>query len=189
MYAIKNRLNVRLSVWYFLFASFIAQKASEIKRTQVSVVIFVYNPGDTPVSFDPQPTSYTVAENSNVNTLVFDANAKGPSGITYSIVGGNEDNAFQINANNGQVTVKTKESLDREVKETYSLVIRATASDRAAEATATIKLTDINDVTPRIMFMEQEPKHIAIEDFSPKGAFVIQVYSAVITLRNRSKVP
>ena len=140
------------------------------------VEVSVYGSGTTPVTFDPLPGSYTIAENSNVNTPVFTANAKGQSSITYEIVGGNDDNAFKINANNGQVSVKTKESLDREVKASYRLVIRAKdQGGLAADATAIISLSDLNDESPRITFMEQEPKNIAIEDFSPAGAFVIQV--------------
>lgn len=140
------------------------------------VEVSVYGSGTTPVTFDPSPGSYTIAENSNVNTPVFTANAKGQSSITYAIVGGNDDNAFKINANNGQVSVRTKESLDREVKASYNLVIRAKdGGNLAADATAIISLSDLNDESPRITFMEQEPKNIAIEDFSPAGAFVIQV--------------
>ena len=74
------------------------------------------------------------------------------------------------------MSVRTKESLDREVKASYNLVIRAKdGGDLAADATAIISLSDLNDESPRITFMEQEPKNIAIEDFSPAGAFVIQV--------------
>ena len=140
------------------------------------VEVSVYGSGTTPVTFDPLPGSYTIAENSNVNTPVFTANAKGQSSITYEIVGGNDDNAFKINANNGQVSVKTKESLDREVKASYNLVIRAKdQGGLAADASAIISLSDLNDEDPRITFMEQVRKNIAIEDFSPAGAFVIQV--------------
>ena len=147
-----------------------------MKSSEVLVEVSVYGSGTTPVTFDPLPGSYTIAENSNVNTPVFTANAKGQSSITYEIVGGNDDNAFKINANNGQVSVRTKESLDREVKASYNLVIRAKdRGDLAADATAIISLSDLNDESPRITFMEQEPKNIAIEDFSPAGAFVIQV--------------
>ena len=140
------------------------------------VEVSVYGSGTTPVTFDPLPGSYTIAENSNVNTPVFTANAKGQSSITYEIVGGNDDNAFKINANNGQVSVRTKESLDREVKASYNLVVRAKdQGGLAADATAIISLSDLNDESPRITFLEVEPKNIAIEDFSPAGAFVIQV--------------
>ena len=140
------------------------------------VKVSVYGSGTTPVTLDLLPGSYTIAENSNVNTPVFTANANGRNPITYEIVGGNDGKAFKINANNGQVSVQTKESLDREVKASYNLVIRAKdQGGLAADATAIISLSDLNDETPRITFMEQEPKNIAIEDFSPAGAFVIQV--------------
>lgn len=144
------------------------------RKKEVAVYVTVYSPGTTFVLFDP--ASYTkndLPENSNQNTLVLTAVARGPSGIQYSIVGGNTDNDFGINQNNGQVFVRG--SLDRERQETYNLVIRAVASNIAAEAPATIRISDVNDNNPRITFIDSEPKNIAIEDFSPKGAYVIKV--------------
>lgn len=134
----------------------------------------VFSPGTTFIVFDPASYTRTIPENSNTNTLVLTAKAR-PSGVTYSIVGGNTDNAFRIDSNNGQVFVQEGLKLDRETQETYNLRLRAVASTLAAEASATIRLSDKNDEKPRITFMETEPKNIAIEDFSPKGAYVIKV--------------
>lgn len=155
---------------YVLIASFTAQDA--IKRSTVDVSVTVYSPGTTFIVFDPASYSRSVTESVIRNTVVFTASARGPSGIQYSIVGGNTDNAFGINQN-GQVFVNGP--LDREAKETYNLIIRAEASSLAAEAPATIRIGDENDTPPRITFLEKEPKNIAIEDYSPAGSYVIKV--------------
>lgn len=68
-------------------------------------------------------------------------------------------------------------TLDRETQATYKLVIRAVVGSTTlgSEVTTTINVLDVNDVVPKITFMDAEPKVVAIEDFSPKGSFVIKV--------------
>ena len=132
----------------------------------------VYAPGTTIIQFDPASYSKDIAEDAG-NIAVFTVSAKGPSGILYEIVGGNINNAFNIGRQNGQVRVAG--SLDRETQASYKLVIRAFKNDLAAEVTTTINIADVNDNTPRITFVDVEPKKIAIEDYSPKGSRVIKV--------------
>ena len=132
----------------------------------------VYAPGMTIIQFDPDSYSKDIAEDAG-NIAVFTVSAKGPSGILYEIVGGNINNAFNIGRQNGQVRVAG--SLDRETQASYKLVIRAFKNDSAAEVTTTINIADVNDNTPRITFVDFEPKKIAIEDYSPKGSHVIKV--------------
>jgi len=40
--------------------------------------------------------------------------------------------------------------------------------------TTTINIGDANDNKPRITFLK-DPKNIAVEDYSPRGSFVIKV--------------
>lgn len=72
-------------------------------------------------------------------------------------------------------------TLDRETQATYKLVIRAVVGSTTlgSEVTTTINVLDVNDVVPKITFMDAEPKVVAIEDFSPKGSFVIKVSGKV----------
>ena len=158
--------------------SFSAQTESERKKSTVDVFVSVYSAGTTVIEFDPKSYTRTLPENSRQNTQVFTVSAKGPTGISYSIVGGNVDNAFKIESRTGRVT--TQGSLNREVLATYKLVVRAETSSPslAAEVITTIKLSDQNDERPRITFIE-DPKEIAIEDYSQTGAFVIKVSSTV----------
>lgn len=161
----RYQLNVR--------ASDRAQNQNEIKRATVVVYVSVYSPGTQIVVFDPSNYVRSLSEGSGVNTPVLTVSTRGPSGRQYSIVGGNTNDAFRIGKFNGQLLVQ--KTLDRETQATYNLVIRAEASNLAAEAAVTITLTDVNDNNPRITFMETEPKNVAIEDFSPAGSPVIQV--------------
>ena len=134
--------------------------------------VSVYSPGTTVIQFNAGSYSKILPENSPTNTPVFTVSAKGPNTITYKIVGGNTNNAFKISQSTGLVSVAG--SLDRESKSSYQLVIRAETTDLAREVTTTINIGDINDNSPRITFLK-EPKNIAIEDYSPKGSFVIKV--------------
>ena len=151
-----------------------------MKRKEVAVSVTVIPPGNTPVVFDPASYTRTVPESENPDSALFRVSARGPSGqtITYTIVGGNTDNAFKIGANDGMLRVQKR--LDREAQETYNLVVRAVASNLAAEAPVTIRLQDVNDNDPKITFLEQAPKNVAIEDFSPRGSYVIKVNKHVL---------
>ena len=159
----------------FFFPSIIAQNAQQVRRREVEVFVTVYAPGTTFVVFDPASYTRSVPENENPNSALFTVAARGPpdTSIAYSIVGGNADNAFKIGAGNGLLSVQSR--LDREAQETYHLVVRAVALNLAAEAPVTIRLQDVNDNTPKITFLEQDPKNVAIEDFSPQGSYVIKV--------------
>lgn len=155
---------------YFLFKFFSAQK--NVRSSSVSVYVFVYAPGTTIIQFNAASYSKIIPEDAATNTPVFTVSAKGPSGIKYSIVGGNTNNKFKIAQNSGLVSVAGP--LDRESKSSYQLVIRAETSNLAQEVTTTINIGDVNDNKPRITFLK-EPKTVAIEDYSPQGSFVIKV--------------
>ena len=134
--------------------------------------VFVYQPGTTIIQFNQASYSKIISEDAATNTLVFTVSAKGPAGIKYKIVGGNTNNKFKIEQSSGRVTVAAL--LDRESKSSYQLVIRAETTQLAREVTTTINIGDVNDNEPRITFLKK-PKTVAIEDYSPKGSFVIKV--------------
>lgn len=134
--------------------------------------VYVYAPGTTVIQFNSASYSKILPETSAVNTPVFTVSAKGPDKITYKIVGGNTNSAFKISQNTGLVSVAS--SIDRESKSSYQLVIRAETANLAKEVTTTINIGDANDNKPRITFLK-DPKNIAVEDYSPRGSFVIKV--------------
>ena len=63
--------------------------------------------------------------------------------VTYSIVGGNDNNAFSID-NSGVLSVSNAGQLDYSSKSEYHLVVRATetSTQETTDATITVKLTD-----------------------------------------------
>ena len=157
--------------------SFTDQKSDEIKRTRVDVFVTVYLPGTGIIVFDPNIYAKTIREDIAISTPVIRVSARGAQNIQYSIVGGNPNEVFRIGQSNGQILVQKR--LDRETESKYTLVVRAVASTLATEANVLITVTDVNDNSPRITFMEAQPKNIAIEDFSPPGSPVIRVSGLV----------
>lgn len=156
----------------FFFKFFSAQNNNDVRRSTVTVYVSVYPPGTTVIQFNAASYSKILPENSPTNTPVFTVSARGPSSITYKIVGGNTNDAFKISPSTGLVSVAG--SIDRESKSSYQLVVRAETTNLAKEVTTIINIGDANDNNPRITFMK-EPKNIAIEDYSPRGSFVIKV--------------
>ena len=67
---------------------------------------------------------------------------------TYSITGGNEDNAFVIEESSGAISVADPSVLDHEAKDTHVLTITVSDNETPAEtdtATVTITITDDNE--------------------------------------------
>ena len=102
-------------------------------------------------------TTASVAENADVNTIVYDAQASdaggaADDGITYTL-SGTDANAFNINAASGEVTLKA--AADFKTKPNYALAITATdAAGNAVSQEVTVTVTDttpptitINDIT------------------------------------------
>lgn len=172
-----QKKNILKNVIGTFLLSFAAQKSNEIRRTRVDVYVTVYIPGTGIIVFDPPIVPKAIREDISINSQVKEVPARGAQNIQYSIVGGNTNDAFRIGLNNGQILVQ--KTLDRETQSKYTLVIRAVASNLATEANFIISVTDVNDNSPRITFMEAQPKNIAIEDFSPPGSPVIRVNGLV----------
>jgi protocadherin-16/23 len=95
--------------------------------------------------------------------------------ITYRFGRGNEDNAFEINFNNGLIRVRDSSLLDHETKPDVRLVVVA-RSDGAdpvyGYASVTIKLVDANDNSPR--FTQDDYSAVAWEG-NAKGTFVTRI--------------
>lgn len=87
--------------------------------------------------------------------------------LTYRIVSGNESNIFSIDQNNGLLTVADNTLLDRESIEEVILVYEASDGERSSTATATIKLSDVNEFTPDIQNQE-----LHVLEKSPNGTIV-----------------
>lgn len=63
--------------------------------------------------------------------------------LSYAITGGNDGNAFRINANNGRLIVKNSDALDFETRPTFNLSIRVSDSGSLNDTkTITVNLTE-----------------------------------------------
>jgi len=111
-----------------------------------------------------------LANNSNVGTVVAsDGDATATIFSSWTITGGNTNNAFAINASTGVITVNNSTVLDRELVSSYSLTV--TVSDgvnTSAAQTVVINLTDLNDEIPVI----NTAQVLHVTEQSPNGTTV-----------------
>lgn len=97
------------------------------------------------------PQTFTIAENSVVGTVVGTIIATDPNTtqtLTYSIVSGNVNSTFSINATTGAIVVTNSAALNFEATPTYALVVKVTDNGTGAlfaQATMTINVTNVNE--------------------------------------------
>jgi len=111
-----------------------------------TITIDVINVNDAPVITPGQ--AFSVAENSPAGTSVGTVIATDPDPgniLTYSIVGGNTNNAFTINASTGEIQVQTSSALNYETTPTFDLLVSVTDGGLSDTETVTINLSDVND--------------------------------------------
>ncbi len=115
----------------------------------------------------------SVAENAGIDTIVYNAQANDAGGatddgITYAL---SDADAFNINANNGEVTLKAP--ADFETQSSYALAITATdAAGNAATQTVTVSVTDVNDAPTLIGTPITTVAEDTAYSFIPTGADV-----------------
>jgi hypothetical protein len=95
--------------------------------------------------------AFSIAENSpngqQVGTVVATDPDAGQT-LTYSIIDGNTDNAFAINANTGALSVINSSALNYEVTTSFGLTVRAQDNGLGnlySQAVVTVNLMDINE--------------------------------------------
>ena len=96
--------------------------------------------------------SFSIAENSgngtNVGTIVADDPDAGQS-LSYSIISGNNNNAFTINSTSGLLTVANSTALNFEITPSFTLIVRVTDNGTGslwAEASISINILNINEL-------------------------------------------
>ena len=134
------------------------------------------------MTFESASYSKSLPEDASVGSTVFTVKASrsgSDTGIKYSIVGGNSDNTFTINSNNGKITLG--KGLDYEIKKRHKLIIRATfpssnnVPDVTAEVAGEVVVTDVNDNKPRFL-LYQSVTLIAVDSYTPSTTTVLQVH-------------
>ena len=114
---------------------------------------------------------FSLNENSAVGSTAGTVSATDPDAgqtLTYSIISGNTNGAFTIDASTGQITVANAAALNFEATSSFNLVVRV--SDNALqslsnETTVTVTLNDVNEAPV----------------FNPVGSFSLQENSAAGT--------
>ncbi|XP_016147488.1 protocadherin Fat 1 [Sinocyclocheilus grahami] len=119
-----------------------------------SVVVTVLDANDHPLAFEHREYVSTLPEDVTIGTKLLNVFAASrdremSSQTTYSITSGNEQGAFRIDSQTGDIFVM--EPLDYEVSPQHYLTVKATARGKESLsdiATVTVHLLDINDNSP-----------------------------------------
>ncbi|XP_069746951.1 protocadherin Fat 3-like isoform X3 [Narcine bancroftii] len=104
-------------------------------------------PSSISLSFDEPSYNFTVMENDKVNAIVGVVTVQ-PSNILlwFDIVGGNYDNAFEIEKAVGTIVIA--KPLDTEHRATYNMTVEATDGTNSAVTQVFIRILDNNDNGP-----------------------------------------
>ncbi|XP_070557466.1 protocadherin Fat 4-like [Ptychodera flava] len=122
-----------------------------------TVYVRVTGINDNDPVFSPVVQSTSVNEDTAIGTSIYSILATDPDrhqdgSLYYKIVSGNDDNMFGVNSANGKIYVAN--NLDRELLDTYSLVVEVNdlatdpAERRTATGTVVITILDANDEAP-----------------------------------------
>uniref|UniRef100_A0A8C0GQM7 Cadherin domain-containing protein n=1 Tax=Chelonoidis abingdonii TaxID=106734 RepID=A0A8C0GQM7_CHEAB len=134
----------------FILATDLGQPA--LSSTGV-VVIYLQEESYRGVHFPHSTRDVAIPENAATGTAVVSIqaiHAGGSSGrITYSIVSGNEKNAFLIQPNSGAISVQDSSSLDFESSPRLRLVVQAETATSFGFMAVNLNLQDVNDNLPR----------------------------------------
>ena len=93
--------------------------------------------------------------------------------LKYSIIGGNQGNAFSIHPENGEIYLQ--KSIDREKQDSYKLIIRAQDMGDPPKSNTTqvvVNILDVNDNEPRFPSTNY---YQSVAENVPKGYSVLQV--------------
>lgn len=106
----------------------------------MQVKVTVMDKNDSPPTFRDLPSSYMVSEDLGTGQLVATIKASDPDTIgklEYSLISG-DDGKFLLEKFQG--TLRLKDTLDRETKDLYKLLIRVTDGVQFTETTIAIQV-------------------------------------------------
>ncbi|KAM8968719.1 protocadherin-23 [Sarcophilus harrisii] len=152
---------------------------SDLYTTYCKVTVLVQDVNDNVPVFHPNTYQTSVSEGQIFNTQIIQVFAvdldSGLNGqIEYSILSGNQDEAFQIDAVSG--VIATNMVLDYELTNSYSLVVHA--ADKgiprlSATAVVKIQVVDLNDNIPAFLPFER----VEVPESIPVGSLVTRVHA------------
>ncbi|XP_016278650.2 protocadherin-23 [Monodelphis domestica] len=164
-FEIKNEINL------------IVLAESSWHTTYCKVAVLIQDVNDNVPVFQPSIYQASVAEGQPFNTEIIqvfaadlDSDLNGQ--IEYSILSGNQDEAFQIDAVSGVIATNT--ILDYELTSSYSLVVQAAdkgISSLSSIAVVKIQVVDLNDNIP--VFLPSE--RVEVPESVPLGSVITRV--------------
>ncbi|XP_059250216.1 protocadherin-23 [Mustela nigripes] len=146
-------------------------------RAYSKVAVLIQDVNDNVPCFEQSVYKVSVSEGQLHDAHIIQVFAtdldSGMNGLTeYSIVSGNQEEAFHIDARSGVVTANTV--LDYELTSSYSLIVQATDKGMprlSGTSVIKIQVTDINDNAPAFLSSEA----VEIAENSLPGAVVTQI--------------
>jgi hypothetical protein len=179
-------------------------QASDGSLTDTATVTINVGANAPPVVNDQ---TFNVVENAANGTVVGTVLATDADGdqLTYSIIAGNTNGAFAINATTGQITVANSAALNFETNPSIPLTVQVSDGSATDTATVTINLTNVNEApilndqtftvdpgavngtvvgTVQASDPEGDDLTFSITGGNTNGAFAINSDTGVITVAN-----
>uniref|UniRef100_A0A672SFN9 FAT atypical cadherin 1 n=1 Tax=Sinocyclocheilus grahami TaxID=75366 RepID=A0A672SFN9_SINGR len=157
-----------------------------------SVVVTVLDANDHPLAFEHREYVSTLPEDVTIGTKLLNVFAASrdremSSQTTYSITSGNEQGAFRIDSQTGDIFVM--EPLDYEVSPQHYLTVKATARGKESLsdiATVTVHLLDINDNSP--VFSQKIYSAVVSEDTKLESTVLANDFDGPLNNRIRYSI-
>ncbi|XP_053692497.1 protein dachsous [Sabethes cyaneus] len=141
------------------------------------VIVTVLDANDNSPVFAKQLYEFEIEENMRRGSVIglvtaSDDDAGINAVVRYSLIPSNT--SFQINPVSGEIT--TRDSLDRETKSNYDLVVEARDQGtpyRSSRVSVKIKILDVNDNSPEIVDPQEDV--VSVREEQPTGTEVVRV--------------
>lgn len=158
------------------------------------VTIRIKDLNDNPPKFTQSTFQFSVSENKPNGTLVdrltaIDADAGQNAEFEFAVSDTPEANLPFTLYPDG--VIKTRQSLDRELKSTYQFTVIAIDKGiprETSSANVVINVQDVNDQSPRIIFPKPDNDSVTIDHMRPSGTFITQIEAYDADIGDNSKL-
>uniref|UniRef100_A0A4W3IGZ8 Protocadherin-16 n=1 Tax=Callorhinchus milii TaxID=7868 RepID=A0A4W3IGZ8_CALMI len=148
-------------------------------RSSTGLVVIYLQGEEKGIWFTHDMYEVTIAENIRPGTSVLRVAAQdysnNASRIRYSIFKGNENGAFSIGSNTGEIVAKGSKFWDFEVRTKVHLVLLAENNHHTAHSRLTIILQDVNDNQPQF---EQSHYRTSVWEGQIYNTYVMQIFAS-----------
>ncbi|XP_062596826.1 protocadherin Fat 4-like [Saccostrea cucullata] len=146
---------------------------NSLKTAEATVFVHIDSKNEHDPEFIGMPFRASVGEDAAVGTQVIKLTGTdkdlGTGGeLSFMIVGGNDDNKFDINPESGRIFINN--SLDYETKENYTLNVSLSDGERSVIADVAISVTPVNDNDPKCT---PQVYHVTMDDTLAKEGVTI----------------